>query len=83
MARTKEQETESLPLVSETADVHHIVRTIAAQDVPGGPIGPDTADAVIRGWLQQGYKLHTVVPMQTVDFNGVWAAQVLYIVIRD
>lgn len=77
---TKDQ---ALPLVSETADVHHIVLTISERDTVEGAMGPDSADQYIRNWLQQGYKLQFAFSLGNGDLHGMFITRVLYILVRD
>jgi len=70
-----------------TADIHHMIRTVAATEnpdqLPGGAITGDMADAQLRTWLEQGFRLHSVERIQAGDVNGIFTLQVLYILIKD
>ena len=89
MARTAvaKQQPIDTTKTENTADIHHMVNTIAATNspdqVPQGAYTVDQADARLRTWLEQGYKLHTAMSVQPGEVNGIFTLQVLYILIRD
>lgn len=70
-----------------TADIHHMIRTIAATNnpdqLPVGAVTGDQANAHVRIWLEQGFKVHTVMPIQPGDVNGIFTIQVLYVLTKD
>lgn len=90
MARTATKPDEvkelELPIEDSTADIHHMVRTIAATNspdqIPPGAVTADQADAQIRTWLERGFRLHTAMAIQPGDVNGVFTLQVLYILTK-
>ena len=69
-------------MAAPDADIHHMVRTLAQFDMENGAIGPDTADAHLRTWLEKGYHLHTVVSLGNGDVNGAFVTRLLYILVR-
>jgi len=72
----------TIPVEVEDRNIHHMVRTLADKDYPEiRAIGPDTANAHIRTWLQQGYTLHQVVPLGKDKVEGVFVVEILYILV--
>ena len=90
MARTAAKAgptTKEIPAQSPTADIHHMIRTLAATNspdqLPNGAITGDMADAQLRAWLEQGFKLHSVERIQAGEVNGIFTLQILYILVKE
>lgn len=92
MARTVTKETTEvkdleLPVEDQTADNHHMVMTIAATNnpdqLPGGAMTADMADARLRTWQQQGFKIKTAQVIQSGDVNGIYTLQVFYLLVKE
>ena len=91
MARTAEVKQQSITKdtqsVESAADIHHMVMTLAATNspdqLPTGAVTGDQANERIRTWLERGYRLHTVMPVQPGDVNGVFTLQMVYVLTKD
>lgn len=76
--KTKKAEVKTEALLPD-ADIHHVVRKVGVSAMEDGTITGEQADAYLRGWLQNGYRLAFVQSLG-IEPNGV---NILYILIKD
>lgn len=83
MARRKADAAEA----TDVLPVHHMVRSLAAQDLPSGARGPATLDGEIQTYLRQGFNLHSLVVLpamlrEAADYEGQFLARLEYLFVK-
>jgi hypothetical protein len=85
--KTNEQKDLELPIVNQTADIHNMVVTLAATNspdqLPPGAKTADQADAFVRNWLEQGFKVNSAQVVQAGDVNGIFTLQIYYCLTKE
>lgn len=92
--KTKIAPTVEDPIVDEmikpvvpNADIHNMVITLAATNspdqLPPGAMTGDQADAHVRTWLEQGYKVNSAQVVQAGDVNGIFTLQIYYCLTKE
>jgi hypothetical protein len=91
--KTKPQEIEpsqapdTIPSMTPDADIHNMVVTLAATNspdqLPAGAMTADGADAYVRRWLEQGFKVNSAQVVQAGDVNGIFTLQIYYCLTKE
>jgi hypothetical protein len=89
MARTatKKEDTKEIPVMAPDADIHNMVVTLAATNspdqLPQGAMTADQADAYVRVWLEQGFRVNSAQVVQAGDVNGIFTLQIYYCLTKE
>ncbi len=86
-AEAKGEQLDTIPTETPSADIHNMVVTLAATNspdqLPPGAKTGDQADAYVRTWLEQGFRINSAQVVQAGDVNGIFTLQIFYCLTKE